>query len=339
MILCNKYSYTFDTGVCNLVEIKDLTAVLGGKNIIDGISLSFDKKGVYAVLCASEEQKTALAELIVGCKDADSGEVRIGGEVMSSDNVALKKKVRLAPSASFCYGDVSPYEHIQFVGTAIGVEREKLARQVEEAIELLGLAQVKHKPVCALTEGQKCRVSLAASLIGNPDVIVIDSAFDAVGTKTQEDMYELLDMLGGIKTVILISSKPALVKRLCERVALMANGRIVLSDRVADIEAKINDTAQTKISVRGNADTVLGAIRAMSGVNDVKLIRASRDKVCEIEIEHEYDAFIKDRLFTALAAINAPMLSSATVALSLDDVFYTLCVRAEKSKDAKEARR
>lgn len=320
-----------------MVEIKDLTAAIGGRNILNGISLNFGDKGVYAVLCASDEQKKLLAELISGCCDADSGEILIDGEVMSRNNTYLKKTVRLATSADFAFGDVSPYEYIQFVGKALGIEREKLARQTAEAIELLGIRGVCDKPIRALSATQKCRLSIAASLIGNPEVIVIDSALDLFAGKSLEEVYDILDMLGGIKTVILITSKPAHAKRLCDRAVLLAGGRVVLCDKIVDIETKINDSAQTKISVRGDAEAVLAAIREMKGVTFVKLIKASRDKVLEIEIEHEYDAFIKDRLFGALAAINAPMLSSTTAALTLEDVYYTLCVRVEEKNEGEEA--
>ena len=329
----------FYTEVCILVEIKNLTAVVGGKNIINDVTLSFDNLGVYAVLCASEEQKTLLAQLLSGVRDADGGEVLFDGEPMSRDNISLKKAVRLATPAAFAYGDVSPYEYIQFVGMSVGVEREKLARQTVEAIDLLGLGGVKDTPVRALSEGQKCRLSLAASLIGNPKVIVIDSALDCFGGKALEEMYGLVEMLGGIKTVVLITSKPAVAKHLCEYAALMAGGRVVLHDKIADIEAKINDSAMTKISARGESQQITDAIRALSGIRDVKLIKTSRDRIVELEIEHDYDAFIKDRLFGALAAINAPILSVTTTALTLDDVFYTLCVRAEKKNENKEAKR
>ena len=329
----------FYTEVCILIEIKNLTAAVGGKNVIDGLTASFDDRGVYAVLCASEEQKTLLSELITGACDADGGEILFDGEPMSRGNVELKKVVRLATPATFAYGDVSPYEYIQFVGMSVGVEREKLARQTVEAIDLLGLGAVKDKPVRALSDGQKCRLSLAAALIGNPEVIVIDSALDNFAGKALEEMYGLVEMLGGIKTVVLITSKPAHAKQLCEYATLVACGRVVLRDKIADIEAKINDSAATKISARGDAQEIIAAIRALSGIREVKLIKTSRDKVSELEIEHDFDAFIKDRLFGALAAINAPMLSATTTALSLEDVFYTLCVRAEKNNAEKEAKR
>ena len=322
-----------------MIEIKNLTAAVGGKNVIDGLTASFDDIGVYAVLCASEEQKTLLSQLISGVKDADSGEIFIDDEPMSRDNISLKKTVRLATPSSFAYGDVSPYEYIQFVGMSVGVEREKLARQTAEAIDLLGLGGVKDTPVRALSEGQKCRLSVAASLIGNPKIIVIDSALDHFAGKAFEEMCGIIEMLGGIKTVVLITSKPAVAKHICEYAALMANGRIALFDKIADIEAKINDSAQTKISVRGDAQQIMDVVRALDGIREVKLINTSHDRVSQIEIEHDFDAFIKDRLFGALAAINAPMLSSETIALSLDDVFYTLCVRAEKNNVEKEAKR
>lgn len=326
-----------------MIEALNLTAVASGRDAkagnvgVEGVSFAFEGKGIFGVLCDSEYQRSSIAGMLCGTLDADGGEVRIGGEAMSRDDIALRRKVRLVPSASFSYGDLSPYEHLELVGSALCVESEKKYRQIVEAISLMGLEEVKDMPIAALSGFERCRLGIAAALIGNPEVIVIDSALDTLSGGSFEAVCELLCMLGNIKTIVLISSVPEQVKRLCERVAIIAGGKVVLCDSIAEIEAKINKTALTYAYVRGNAEAAMAAIREMEGVVSVRLHSVKADGVNKIEVEHAYDKHIKDRLFSALAAINTPMLSTKTVALTLGDVFYSFTSRATDKKEGKGA--
>ena len=321
----------------HLLEITQIAKSIGDKSILSDLSLTVENKGIFGVLSVDTVAKTTLSELISGCENADGGEIKINGEVMSRSALALKKKLRLVPSSLELDVTVTPVEHLDFVGVAIGVEPDKRYRQIKEALELMGIEDVQNKPFSTLNTAQRVRLSIAAALIGNPDLIVIDDPFRRIEGKLLDDIYEIVTMLGKIKTIILTSHTPAEVKRLCENVAVMCGGKVVLSGSIADIEAKINSTRELHISVRGDWEKIQPVIEGVDKVVSVKLLSTDRNNVNSITVEHLPSNKMKDELFAALSAINAPMLSVKAVVLTLDDVFYSLTDKDKKRIDAERA--
>lgn len=315
-----------------MLAIKELVGGAEGANALSGITLTANDKGIFGVLCARREQRSALARLMCGCEDAESGEVLINGERLSRRACALKRKVRLVPSVLVTDTSCTSAEYLNFVGDALGVEPEKRYRQIKEALEITGLEASQNKLISALGASELCRLALAGALIGNPEIIVMDDPFSAVDKETANELYDLLDMLAGIKTVILLSESVAEVKRLCTRVAVISKGRIAIEGDIAEIERKINATHELFISVRGEAEAVLGAVRSLECVADAKIISTEQNGVHSLRVEYYPDDSIKDKLFAVLSQINAPMLSIRTVTLTLEDVYFSL-TDGERDKD------
>lgn len=301
----------------------EITNVVRG-DVLCGLSLKVENNGIYGVLTADGRAATALAEAICGCENADSGEVVINGEPMSRKAIELKKKVRLVPKSLDIDKNTTPVEYMDFIGQVLGVDTDKRYRQIKEALELMAIEDVQNRPVSDLSAAQLLRVSIAASLIGNPEVIVLDDPFGGVEEKALSRVLETVTMLGSIKTLVLLSHKVAHVKELCREVTVMCGGKVVLSGEVSEIESKINSTCELHICVRGEYEKVSAAIEGVDGVVGVKLLSAERNNVNQIRVEHLPDSRMKDKLFAALSAVGAPMLSVKPIVLTIEDVFYSL---------------
>ncbi len=317
-----------------VLEIKELTVQREKENILCGLSLNIEEKGIFGILGADALGKTTLAQIICGCRDADSGSVLINGETINREALDNKKRVRLVPTSLVAESTCTAVEYLDFVGDALGVEPDKRYRQMKEALELVGIEDVQNKPFGELGTSARCRLALAASLIGNPECIVLDEPFAGVDPTSLGELYVLLKMLGKIKLLVLLSHKPSEVKALCQNIAVMSGGKIALSGSIAEIEEKINSTHELHITVRGNADNIVDAIKSVAGIVGAKITATEKNDVHSLSVEHYPDDKIKDKLFAALSAINAPMLSFKTVKLTLDDVYYSLTAqdmhRAEK---------
>lgn len=317
-------------GYGHLLEITQLSKSYNGVRVLSELSLTVEDKDVFGVLSVDREAMTALSELICGCENADAGEIKIKGETMTRDSLSIKKKVRLIPTALAADAVETPIEYLDFVGAALGVEPDKRYRQIKEALELTGIESVQNTLFSFLNASQRARLAIAAALIGNPDVIVADDAFSCIEGKQLDEIYEIIAMLGKIKTVVLMSHTPSEVKRLCKKVAIMCGGRIVLSGSVEEIEARINETHELHISVRGAWEEIRATVEKVEGVVDVRLLSSEKNNVNSVAVEYKPDSGMKDKLFDALKEINAPMLSVKQVSLTIDDVFYSLTDKDKK---------
>ena len=305
----------------HLLEIRN---VKSKSEAISELSLCVSGNGIYGVLCASERARTELARAIGGCEDVLCGEIIYDGELMSTQSLALKKRVRLVPSRPLLDDTDTPEEYLNFVGYTVGVEPEKRYRQIKEALRLMELEEVSSTAFAHLDVSQRVRLCVAGALIGNPDVIVIDDPLRRINAGALDGIYDTLSMIGKRKTVILMSHTPAEVKRLCERVAIISGGKVVLEGKTAEIESKINSTRELIIKARGDWEQIRTAIESVQRVVRVSLVSSEKNNVNVIRVEHTPDSKMKDRVFGALSEINVHMLSAEEIVLTLDDVYRTL---------------
>ena len=317
-----------------LLEIKDLVAEYC-EGSVSGLSLTVSEKGIFGILCAHSADRTAIAHVICGCADKESGEVLVSGESVTRQALKARKRIRLVPHELNIEGMTTPTEYLDFVADALEVASDKKYRQVSEALELLGLDEDAARPFFMLGKAGRVRLSIAAALIGNPEIIVIDDALSGLDRKSAEDIFELLKMLAKRKTVILLSHKPAEVKELCEQIAIVSGGAVAIEGNILEIEKKINATREMHINARGDTDKIIEAVKSVQNVVDVRVTSTGANKISTLVIEHYPDAFMKDKVFGALDAINSQMLSFKEVKLTLEDVYYSLTSQDVKRMENK----
>lgn len=317
-----------------LLEIKDLVAEYC-EGSVSGLSLTVSEKGIFGILCAHSADRTAIAHVICGCADKESGEVLVSGESVTRQALKARKRIRLVPHELNIEGMTTPTEYLDFVADALEVASDKKYRQVSEALELLGLDEDAARPFFMLGKAGRVRLSIASSLIGNPEIIVIDDALSGLDRKSAEDIFELLKMLAKRKTVILLSHKPAEVKELCEQMAIVSGGAVAIEGNILEIEKKINATREMHINARGETDKIIEAVKSVQNVVDVRVTSTGANKISTFVIEYQPDAFMKDKVFGALDAINSQMLSFKEVKLTLEDVYYSLTSQDVKRMENK----
>ncbi len=308
-----------------MIEIKNLKIEKDGSYIINDVSVTVENKRIFGVLCADSMQRELFGKVLCGAVDATDGEVMYDGKKMTRAALELKAKVRLASYTFVADGHVTVFEYLDVVGNSLKLETEKKYRQIKEALELTGLDSLQNKLICNISDAYiRFKVSLAASLLGNPDYIISDCTFDGFSDDALSEIYELLEMLGNIKTIVLFSDKPTCIKRLCQNIAIISRGKVVLEGHIDEIEQKINSTHELRITVRGNEQTIHETIKNTECVVNVKTLSADKNNTHLLSVEHYPDDKIKDRIFEALSAVNCPMLSVKQISLTLNDVYYSL---------------
>ncbi|MBO5938808.1 MAG: ABC transporter ATP-binding protein [Clostridia bacterium] len=198
---------------------------------IKDISFSFTKGGIHGILSPFGVDASLTLELLSGIRQPDSASLSLDGQAVDVSSVDWKKKIGYVPKAPEFYRDLTVYELLDFVGEARGVSAELRLRQIEEALELVGLDGLAHRLVCRLSEGEKKRLSLAAALLGNPSILLFD-------TSTPE-FFDLIRMLGKHKTVILSSGDFEVMRELCEDVVILSDGALLASGTFSELEAQL----------------------------------------------------------------------------------------------------
>ncbi len=333
--ICSMIYVVIYFGGKTLLEVKELTYQSGNIQELKGLSFSVDNFGGYGILSARKKQRSIIAQILCGAIDADSGEVIINGECMNRHFLDLKKKIRLVPSCLIADVMMTPVEYLDFVGQTLDVEPEKRYRQIKEALELVGIDNIQNKLILKLNSSEKCRLSIAAALIGNPEIIVFEDPFSIIDEKSFDELCDLVGMLSSIKILIFILHTPSEIKRLCSHVAIISDGKIAVEGNIEEIEKKINTTHELYIKARGDAEKILNTLNSIDCIVNANITSTEANGVNSVRIEHYPDEKIKDILFEALSAINTPMLAVHSVVLTLDDVYFSLT--STENENTKEA--
>jgi ABC-2 type transport system ATP-binding protein len=235
----------------NIVAVRDLVVVRGGKEVLPGISLDVTA-GVTGLLGPSGCGKTTLMRCLVGAQQVRSGEVEVLGEPAGS--AALRTRVGYVTQAPSVYHDLTVAENLAFFARVLGVDRSS----ADETIDVVGLADQRHQVVGNLSGGQLSRVSLAVALLGTPDLLVLDEPTVGLDPVLRRDLWELFHRLADAGSAVLVSSHVMDEAERCHRLLLMREGRIIADGSPDEIRARTGaaDIEQAFLSLVENKGEV-----------------------------------------------------------------------------------
>ncbi len=217
------------TGTPPAIEVRDLRKVYGSQAAVDGLSLTVPAGTFFGFLGPNGAGKTTTIRMLVGLAPPTSGEIRIFGLPMPEQALAIKRRIGLVPDESLLFDHLTGMELLEFVGRMYGLARPVARERARELVALFELDGAGHKLIADYSKGMRKRVAMAASLIHRPDLYLMDEPFegvDAVGARLMKDI--LLEQVRRGATIFLTSHVLEVVERLCDRVAIIDKGRLVM---------------------------------------------------------------------------------------------------------------
>jgi ABC-2 type transport system ATP-binding protein len=239
-----------------MLELKNLTKRYGERVAVDRLSLSVKRGERFGLLGPNGAGKTTTISMLVGALKPDSGEILFNGEPLSGECDPLKRKIGYVPQELALYEDLTAAENLRFFGAVYGLGGAKLTARVEYGLEVAGLTDRAKSRVRAYSGGMKRRLNLAAALLHEPELLVLDEPTVGVDPQSRNAIFEALEKLAteGI-TLLYTTHYMEEVERLCERIAIMDQGQIVAEGTQAELR-ELLPTAQ-KRAITLEADEAL----------------------------------------------------------------------------------
>lgn len=245
------------------VSVKNITKRVSkdiyGETELCGISFSFGKKGIHCILAPKNSGKTQIMDILAGCDKADEGEVCVLGSAPYG-NADVKKKIGYVRKDNSLYSGMTAFELMSFVGEAKKIEQGKLYRQIKEALELVGLDEMRNKLLVKLNEYDRKKLLLAAALLGNPDLLLLDEPITVrMSAEHREELEEIIAMLGRIKTVIVTTDDCSIARALGEDVVIISDGRVLAKGSFESLDKKLAE-ADDPTTLETLYNTLTGAV-------------------------------------------------------------------------------
>jgi ABC-2 type transport system ATP-binding protein len=218
------------------LSIENLTKSYGRSRVLDGVSFAVPRGSIFGLLGPNGAGKTTLFSLIAGFLSADAGTVSVLGADVSHIS-HLKGRMTILPQDAAFQRNVPILDQLMFFRRLDGIDRATAERQVDEALTKVGIAEYRNRGIHALSHGMQKRMGIAQAFLGEPEVILLDeptSGLDPQNAKQIRDLVRAMQMERRVTTVI--SSHNLLeIQDLCDHVAILDKGRLVVSGSVEEI--------------------------------------------------------------------------------------------------------
>lgn len=299
------------------ISVSNLTKVYGSQKAVDDISFAVANNEIVGFLGPNGAGKSTTMKIITGFLAADSGNAEVNGVKVNIDPVEAKKQIGYLPEGNPLYYEMYVREYLEFIA---GVHHLKngVKRRVEEVIDLTGLRVESNKKTGQLSKGYKQRVGLAAALIHDPKVLILDEPTTGLDPNQIVEIRQLIKELGKNKTVLFSSHILQEVESICDRIIIINKGKIVADDTLINLQ-----------SSNKNIHTVLVAFGKKINPDLLKALPAV-ENVEEIQNQYHIRTSDPDKLKKLLLEFslqnNLDILSLQTKSKSLEEVFRNLTV-------------
>jgi ABC-2 type transport system ATP-binding protein len=223
------------------IDVSQLTRMYGEQKAVDDISFSLNKGEIVGFLGPNGAGKSTTMKIITGYLKPDKGTAVVGGINVQEDPLAAKRKIGYLPEANPLYYDMYVQEYLGFVADVHKVSNKK--QKINTIVETVGLTPEKRKKTGQLSKGYKQRVGLAAALLHDPEVLVLDEPTTGLDPNQIIEIRELIRSLGKNKTVLFSTHILQEVEAICDRVIIIDKGKIVANSSLFDLKA--NGAGQT----------------------------------------------------------------------------------------------
>lgn len=237
------------------ISVSNLSKVYDTQIAVNDISFSIAKGEIVGFLGPNGAGKSTTMKMITGYLGADSGSISVAGETVSPDSLAAKKKIGYLPEANPLYHDMYVREYLEFISSIHEIKNTKQA--IEQVIIATGLTVEANKKIGQLSKGYKQRVGLAAAIIHDPEVLILDEPTAGLDPNQLAEIRALIQQLGKNKTILFSSHILQEVQAICDRVIIIDKGNLVANDTLSNLQKTPNGITVVTVSFKEKVDPEL----------------------------------------------------------------------------------
>ena len=209
------------------LEVRDLEVILGGRAVVDRVTESVDAGEVVSVMGDNGTGKTTLLRSLVGIVTPTRGEILVAGYDLAREPVAAKARLGYLPDGREELADLLVSELFALLVAVKGAALERAVAVPEAVLATLAVEGLERRRLATLSFGQRRRVMLAAALIGDPDLLVLDEPSNGLDAAGRDDLVALIGERRDVGTAILVATNdPAFEARLGARRFVLAAGKL-----------------------------------------------------------------------------------------------------------------
>ena len=311
-----------------VIETHDLRKTYGRIEALKGVTLRVEKGQIYGLLGQNGAGKTTLIKILLGIVKLSQGEASLLGA--PAGDIGVRRRVGYLPEDHAFPGYHTAYSLMDYYGSLYGVPSAERAKRIPDALEQVGIAGRMHYKIKTYSKGMKQRLGIAQALMHDPDLIILDEPTDGVDPMGRREIRELMSVLKEKgHTIFLNSHLLGEVELICDRVAILQQGKMVREGTIAEL---------TKTKGTFVLGLLAGQVFPAGAVSELGFaVRPLPDTPGHFEVTLA-DGQTIEPVTKLLAANGLTVVHIVEKKQSLEDVFMTTVEGAEPGVDRKRRR-
>ena len=311
-----------------MIEAEGLTRRYGDFTAVEDLSFTIQEGEIVGILGPNGAGKTTTLRMITGFLPPTSGSLSVAGKDLFTDPVAARREVGYLPENVALYGEMRVSEYLGYRAMLEGMSRSAAKVRIPEAIESCILQEVRGQIIGTLSKGYRQRVGLAAAILHEPKVLVLDEPTVGLDPKQIIAIRELIRELGREQTLLLSSHVLPEVELLCDRVMIIDRGKVVAEGTPKDLKSGWEETTEIHLELKNaTAETA----EVLAGIEGVSRVSPGDSVVDSFKLECESGRDVREKVFRAAVDHNWILLELSQARASLEDVFVRLTTYDEAS--------
>jgi ABC-2 type transport system ATP-binding protein len=256
-----------------MLEVEALKKSYGSLVAVNGVSLSAGVGEIVGLLGPNGAGKTTTVSMIAGLIPPDSGSVRIDGRPLSGDRDPSKRRIGLVPQELALFDELTAHANLQLFAALYDLDGAAAQRAMGEAFDLVGLADRAQERVKNYSGGMKRRLNLAAALLHDPQILLLDEPTVGVDPQSRNAIFDNLEVLKRRgKTLVYTTHYMEEAERLCDRVIIMDHGEVVANDTLQGLYRMLPVTNLLAVEFDSGQEGIqLNELQALPGVRSAQL--------------------------------------------------------------------
>ncbi|HEU0028925.1 MAG TPA: ABC transporter ATP-binding protein [Ktedonobacterales bacterium] len=303
------------------IACRGLTKRYGDVLALDHLTLDVPTGSIFGFLGPNGAGKTTTLRLLTGLAFPTEGGATVAGTDIASSGVELRKRTGYLDQSPQFYGWMRGRELLEFVGELFGLRGAELRGRVDGALTLTGLKDAANRRIHGYSGGMRQRLGLAQALVNRPDVLLLDEPVSALDPEGRHAMLDVIAGLRGQATVLMSSHILADIERVCDTVAILDRGRLVVSSSVAELRERYTQPVfllEMEPGQEERAEDLIAALRAAPWVDELTWERPRLRLVARDE------ATAGREILAALVAHGVEIQRFERARPTLEDIFLRL---------------
>ena len=256
----------------DVLRCSGLRKRFGDLQAVDDVGFHIAAGETYGLLGPNGAGKTTTISMVVGLLERDAGEVTVVGEPMTTTSVKAKRNVGLVPQELAIYPDLTARENLAFFSRLYRLPRGEVAGRVDEVLEVIGLRDRADDRSSEFSGGMKRRLNIGIGLLHRPTLLVLDEPTVGVDPQSRNAILESVEQLASEGMGVLYTTHyMEEAERLCDRVAIIDEGRIQAEGTRRELVAMVGQADQVTLATGGPAGEVIEAVRGVPGVRSASV--------------------------------------------------------------------